>query len=200
MPAFWREEPLSEVSQSKRQAGAAATHEQLREAARRVFEERGYQATTVGAITAEARTAHGTFYLYFRNKEDAFSSVMEEAAGELMAQATSNGWDTVDRYDALERSIRGFLEVYVAHRSLWRCALEGSFTSPAVAEMWLAIRRSFVARIEGNLRRLLETGLIRPLDPALTANALGSMVEWTATTQFVLAGASAEGSDFDEAV
>ena len=58
----------------KRQERAAATQSQLLEAAREVFCERGYQATSVAAITDAASTAHGTFYLYFRNKEDVLLS------------------------------------------------------------------------------------------------------------------------------
>jgi AcrR family transcriptional regulator len=61
---------------SKRQQGTAATADQLLNAARDVFESRGYTSTTVGAITSAANTAHGTFYLYFKNKEDAFGKVM----------------------------------------------------------------------------------------------------------------------------
>ena len=56
---------------------------QLLEAAREVFAERGYQATSVAAITDAASTAHGTFYLYFRNKEDVFAQLMATAMDEL---------------------------------------------------------------------------------------------------------------------
>jgi AcrR family transcriptional regulator len=190
-------EPTGEavgVTTRKRQANANATRAQLLEAARRVFEEKGYQGTTVGAITSAADTAHGTFYLYFRNKEDAFAKVVGAVTTELYEQA-ERPWREGDPYEAIEISMRGFLEVFVAHRGLWRCVLEGSFTSPTLEAMWLGIRRQFIERIEANLRELKEAGQIRPLDPAVTAHALGSMVEWTATTRFVLdAGASGDVS------
>src|SRR4051794_34909474 len=72
---------------SKRQAQAAATQELLLRAASGVFAARGYQGTTVGAITEAASTAHGTFYLYFRNKEDVFAKVVESIVLELYDQA-----------------------------------------------------------------------------------------------------------------
>jgi AcrR family transcriptional regulator len=181
-----------------RQARAAATQEQLLQAARRVFEERGYHATTVTAITGAADTAHGTFYLYFRNKEDAFSKVMAQVTGELFEQGSAR-WAGGDPRTAIESSMRGFLELFTAHRGLWRCALEASFSSPAVEAMWLGIRRSFVDRIEHHLRGLRAAGVMRPLDPALAADALGSMVEWTATTRFVLTGDGGE-ADLDDVV
>ncbi len=184
---------------SRRQLQAASTHEQLLGAAREVFEARGYAGTTVGAITSVANTAHGTFYLYFRNKEDAFGCVMAAVTAELYEQAGAR-WAPGDPRVAIESSIRGFLDVFVAHRGLWRCLLEGSFANPVIEAMWLEIRERFVARIERNLRVLAEVGGVRPMDPAMTANALGAMVEWAATTQFVLATPSVAGATFDDCV
>lgn len=184
---------------TKRQQQAAETHDQLLIAARDVFAERGYQATTVGAITERASTAHGTFYLHFRNKQDAFAMVMADVTDELYREA-----DTQDLRDepraALERSIRGFLEVFVRHRRLWRCLLEGAFTNGEVEELWLSLRARFVGRIERDLTAFSAAGAVRPLDAALAANALGGMVEWAATTQFVLGAPSVADRSIDDTV
>jgi AcrR family transcriptional regulator len=169
----------------KRQAQAAATQEQLLVAARQVFATRGYQATTVGAITQAANTAHGTFYLYFRNKEDAFQRVMQEITGELYDESRAP-WQPGDTRASVRAALHGFLEVFVRHRDLWRCVLEGSFTTPAIEAAWLDIRGAFVARTARHLRQLRDDGEIRDLDPDIAANALGAMVEWAATTHFVL--------------
>jgi AcrR family transcriptional regulator len=176
---------MVERSPSKRQQQAAATQEQLLAAAREVFGERGYQATTVGAITSRANTAHGTFYLYFRNKQDAFAAVMASVTDELYrdAELVPPGADV---RDAIRSSIQSFLEGFVRHRLLWRSLLEGSFTTPEIQALWLALRSRFVDRIEAGLAALVDAGVVRNLDAAIVANALGGMVEWTATTQFVL--------------
>lgn len=178
-------------AQSKRQLRAAATAEQLLGAAREVFESKGYVATTVGAITEAANTAHGTFYLYFDNKADVFAKVMAQVADDLYREARAP-W-AGDPYDALLAATRGYLEVFSAHRGLWRCLFEGMHQSPAIGAMWLGVRRPFVERIQRNLDRLLETGTIRAMDTALTAEALGSMVEWTAFC-FVELGEPAGGT------
>jgi AcrR family transcriptional regulator len=176
---------MDERSPSKRQQQAAATQEQLLAAARDVFGERGYQATTVGAITSRATTAHGTFYLYFRNKQDAFAAVMASVTDELYRDAELVPPDADPRL-AIRTSIKSFLEGFVRHRLLWRSLLEGSFTNPEIQALWLALRGRFLDRIQLGLTALVDAGLVRPLDAPLVANALGSMVEWTATTQFVL--------------
>ena len=170
---------------TKRQQRAAATADQLLAAARETFEARGYQATTVGAITGAANTAHGTFYLYFRNKEDAFQRVMQDITGELYAESRSP-WEPGDTRTSLRAALRGFLEVFVRHRDLWRCMLEGSFTTPAIETAWLDIRSAFVERTARHLRQLADDGEIRELNADIAANALGAMVEWAATTHFVL--------------
>jgi AcrR family transcriptional regulator len=176
---------MTERVPSKRQQQAAATQEQLLDAAREVFAERGYQATTVGAITSRANTAHGTFYLYFRNKQDVFAAVMASVTDELYREAELAS-PTDDPRQALEASIHGFLEAFVRHRLLWRSLLEASFTNRDVETVWLALRSRFVDRIDRDLRLLADAGVTRDLDTALVANALGGMVEWAATTQFVL--------------
>src|SRR5205085_12234017 len=163
---------------------AAATEEQLQAAAREVFETRGYAATTVGAITKAANTAHGTFYLYFKNKEDAFGRVMEAVINEMYEEA--RGPWTGDAYDSLFHANRGYLEVFNNHKGLWRCLIEGLHQSKAVESMWLDLRRPFLERLARNLARLEADGTIRPMDATMTAYALGSMVEWFAFTHLVL--------------
>jgi AcrR family transcriptional regulator len=165
-------------ARTKRQQRAAATADQLLVAAREVFESKGYVATTVGAITEAANTAHGTFYLYFKNKEDVFSKVMAQV-GEDLARESTAPW-AGDPYEALLTALRGYVGVVGAHRGLWRCLFEGMHQSAALFTLWLEARRSFVNRIQNNLEGLVESAAIRPLDPRLTAAALGSMVEWTA--------------------
>jgi AcrR family transcriptional regulator len=145
-----------------------------------VFATRGYQAATVGAITQAANTAHGTFYLYFRNKQDAFAAVMAGITDEVYREA-ERGAVADDPRIAIRDSIRNFLEAFVEHRRLWRCLIEGAFTNAEVELVWLAIRGRFVDRVERDLRSFGTS-----LDPALAANALGGMVEWAAITQFVL--------------
>jgi len=169
---------------TRRRQRAAATAEQLLSAARGVFESKGYRAATVGAITEAANTAHGTFYLYFRNKEDAFGKVMAEVIEELYRQAGAS-WSG-DPRATLTAAMRGFLDVYRAHRGLWRCVLEGMHQSERVERLWLDLRRPFVERIARNLARLVEAGEIRPMNTAVAAHALGSMVEWFAFAHFEL--------------
>ncbi len=52
-----------------------------------VLGERGYQATRVDDVVRVADTSHGTFYLYFENKDALFRALAHTAADEMAALA-----------------------------------------------------------------------------------------------------------------
>lgn len=54
----------------------------LLDAAMVAFDRRGYHATRVNDVVEIAKTSHGTFYLYFSNKEDLLRALVGEAASE----------------------------------------------------------------------------------------------------------------------
>jgi AcrR family transcriptional regulator len=56
------------------------TLRKLLDAGTEVFATRGYHAARVDDIVKLARTSHGTFYLYFSNKEDLFGALTAEVA------------------------------------------------------------------------------------------------------------------------
>src|SRR3954471_1200653 len=104
------------------------TKDLLLEAARGVFDERGTNATTVGAITERANTAHGTFYLYFKNKEDVFGLVITGIAAELYERAvvTSVSVDPERSAETTEAAVAALLAVYNDHAGSWRGLYEAA--------------------------------------------------------------------------
>jgi AcrR family transcriptional regulator len=56
----------------------ARTRAEILEAARQIFARRGYHDASIAEITELAGIAVGTFYLYFRDKDEAFTTVLEE--------------------------------------------------------------------------------------------------------------------------
>ena len=65
------------------------TMRKLLDAGARVFATKGYFATRVDDIVKVARISHGTFYLYFANKEDLFRALAGEVADEMRELAES---------------------------------------------------------------------------------------------------------------
>lgn len=55
-----------------------STKERLVESAKKLIAEKGYNNTKVEEVTAEAQVAKGTFYTYFKTKEDIFIGILED--------------------------------------------------------------------------------------------------------------------------
>lgn len=170
---------------ANRQGQAEATRRQLLAAARTVFSERGYQATTVAQITDLAETAHGTFYLHFKNKEDAFVAVVGDVTADIYLHSFSPIVAPPHRQRALlQERIAEFLTTCSANARLWRALLEAAISSPAVEASWTAQRAVFHAEVARRLQELTESSIVRPIDAEVTAAALCSMLEWYAFTGF----------------
>src|SRR3954471_10973565 len=72
--------PQAGEARGRREARKAQNRAKLLEAARKVFAEKGLGEATARDIVRETDLASGTFYNYFRDKEDAFRALLEEMA------------------------------------------------------------------------------------------------------------------------
>lgn len=89
-----------------------ARRRRLMDAATRMFGEHGYHAATVPMIVAEAKSSVGSFYMYFRNKEDIFAAVLEglgERIGEILTEADTCESNPLLRIDRALESLFLFL-------------------------------------------------------------------------------------------
>src|SRR5260370_36760194 len=95
-----RRRPARKITASTTRGGAPAQERKLRsqgketlrkllDAGMTVFEKRGYHAARVDDIVKVAKTSHGTFYLYFANKEDLFWALLSDGADEMTALSGS---------------------------------------------------------------------------------------------------------------
>jgi len=93
-----------------------ARREKLLDTAIRLFGRQGYHATTVPAIVARAGSSIGSFYLYFRNKEDIFEAVLE-TLGERIAAALNEAIRAAgpDVLAQMKAAIRGLVQFLVEH-------------------------------------------------------------------------------------
>ena len=130
---------------NKRQQQAVETRERMLRAAAEVLAERGYEAASVGAITTRAGIGLGTFYLYFRNKEDAFAQVFATVTDQIRERSRAGLSD--DRYQGVTGVIRGLLSVFHEHPGLIRAMVEGMMASPQVTQLWRDMRADFASRL-----------------------------------------------------
>ena len=172
---------------------AAATREQLLDAAERVFRDHGVTRTSLAEIAAEAGVTRGAVYWHFRDKADLFTAMCERATSPLDAlveQARDSNEasplatlralcvDTLLHLGGDDRA-RAVLEI-VFHKS----ELSGDLAT--VAERHDRDCRHARVCVADVVRRAIEVGELPPdTDAHLAVHAIyayitGIMHEWTA--------------------
>jgi AcrR family transcriptional regulator len=103
-------------------AQGRATMRKLLDAGRTAFEERGFHAVRVDDVVKAARTSHGTFYLYFANKEDLFKALTRDALHDMVVIADEFPCVTPDDAGraALGVWVRRFCDTYATHATVIR--------------------------------------------------------------------------------
>jgi AcrR family transcriptional regulator len=122
------------------------TMRKLLDAAMVAFDKRGYHATRVNDVVEIAKTSHGTFYLYFSNKEDLLRALVAEAAGEaqalydalsaLPAQGGAPRWEDVHSW------VRAYSDLWTRYAPLFRAWTDLATIDPDLVDM---IRGTFIA-------------------------------------------------------
>lgn len=135
------------------------TKTQLMNAAITIFHDKGFQKTRVSDIVTEAKVAQGTFYLYFRTKDDIFLQVCAEfktlfvtfieGAGELFSGAS---------YGEVEQTMLVFISdlirLYAENEKMAKIMFyESRNYGGAFRDHWNSIYADFIDIIRRRLER-----------------------------------------------
>jgi AcrR family transcriptional regulator len=152
------------------------TMRKLLDAAMTVLEKRGYHAARVDDIVKVARTSHGTFYLYFANKEDLFRALLADVAEEVATLADTLGPVTPD--EAGYRELRGWLgrfsDMYVHYGPVIRAWTEAEVEGDDVGRMGEEVLTTVATAL---IRRISESDDGADFDPQVAALATIAMIE-----------------------
>jgi AcrR family transcriptional regulator len=161
------------TQQERRQATRTA----IIKAARRLFGDRGFAATTIDDVASAAHLAKGAIYHHFATKEALFEAVFGQVSQELLAEV-----DRVARSekDALKAMAKG-TQAYFAACARGATGQIVLHDGPAVLgwERWREIdNRHFGGRFATALARAMDDGLIarQPIEP-LSRLLLGAVTE-----------------------
>lgn len=170
--------PLSESLQTEPGTRRGrATRERLLNAALTVFESKGFLETNVSDICQEAGSAHGTFYIYFKSKEDIWYALVDRKAAERREVTTAPADVPGTVFDRFAYTLRQYFTDMIEHPR-WTRTLEQVATMDDKTRLHrLEIRRDFRNRILHGILRLQEAGLADPGEhPEIVAEAIVSML------------------------
>lgn len=161
------------------------TMRRLLDAGAEVFAERGFHAARVDDVVKTAHTSHGTFYLYFANKEDLFRALALDVAREMASLASefpdldvahlddgrSNG---AERLEPLRAWLARFADLYDRTRPVVQAWTEAEISDSEFGRMGGGLVGEFVGRLAARIRPAAPD-----LDPMVAATAIVSMIERT---------------------
>ncbi len=173
------------VPLGRRQRRRAETRERIFRSALGLFAEHGFQATTVEDITEAADVGKGTFFNYFRNKEDVLSALAEVQLDKYAHAIQAAGSGALTPRHALRDLWLRLPEEPGRSQALVRSLMVVFLTSPAVREKMtrsLEHGREMLARLFAQAQERGEARRDRrPLELALAfqQKLLGTVLVWT---------------------
>lgn len=145
------------------------TRQKILDAAEREIGARGFSDASIATITAEAAVAQGTFYLYFRSKEEVLRELVLRMGRRLRHHLTRATMDAPDRLQAEKLGIRAFLQFVRDNPNLYRVVAESQFVDPAIHR---AYYEEFAAGYRAGLEEAETRGEISAGDAEVRAWAL----------------------------
>lgn len=158
---------------------ARRTRAQLIEAATKVFAEQGFQNTAVAQIAERAGVSLGTFYQYFRNRDEVLAAMVNDSLRQ-METTTGPGWTVSDGVAGLERIFGIYVDTYTQAIDIARVWENVSQTEPDMVTIRKDAARLITGQFAAELMRASKAGEIRDLtkrEALLTARALAGMVD-----------------------
>lgn len=113
----------ADVTQPKTARGQK-TREALLRASEKVFGEKGYYTASISEITQEADVAMGTFYLYFKDKEDVFRALVAHMLQLVRTHLRKHVAVATSQIEAEQLGLKAFLSFVSRHKNLYRIVLD----------------------------------------------------------------------------
>ncbi|HEX2738210.1 MAG TPA: TetR/AcrR family transcriptional regulator [Acidimicrobiia bacterium] len=151
------------------------TLRKLLDAGIEVFARRGYHAARVDDIVKVAKTSHGTFYLYFANKEDLFRALAVDVTHEMAAVAADLPplEPGADGRASLRAWLEQFADLYEHYGPVIRAWTEAEIGDSDFGRLGNDVLTGFARALADRIRELDRADI----DPDVAALALVAMIE-----------------------
>ena len=148
---------------------------EIMDAARGVFQARGYSQARIAEIAERAGIAAGTLYLYFESKEALAQALCEDYVTRLM-ESIQPHLAHPNTATAIAESVRTALAFASAERDL--LPLLGSRVGLGAQSQPLASELILHQTLAETLAARMEQGHIRRYDPRVLAELIAGLIEW----------------------
>lgn len=163
----------------------ASRRGEILDAAKRLFLTEGFERATIRKIAATVGVSSAALYLYFPDKDAILKAIAEltfEALLERLQETERRSGSDLDR---LRAGLHTYVAFGLAHPDEYRLtflakmmASSGPGRPCAACENVPAADRSFDI-LANNIQRLVESGVFRPAEPVVTAEAVWASLHGT---------------------
>lgn len=143
------------LTPGKRERTKVANRQAILDAARQVFGELGYEAATVRDIIRRTGLASGTFYNYYRSKEEVFEALADDGARRFRPILREQFEAAADFASYLRGAVRAYFEFIANEHENWQSRRPASerqphmqVETPEMHRVFEEVRDSFIAVME----------------------------------------------------
>ncbi|WNF35840.1 TetR/AcrR family transcriptional regulator [Bacillaceae bacterium IKA-2] len=161
--------------------GVKPTKEKITEVALQLFEQKGYHAVTVDKIVKMSGTSKGTFYHYFKSKDELLYTIHDYFITYVLDKATEayEQWETpTERINAIIKSFVMMFDVYRPHVTVFY--QESLYLAPEYFDNIKNKRDQYKKMMFKVVEEGIEQGEFRKEMPVPIASmAIFGMINWT---------------------
>lgn len=164
-------QPETEIRDKRKQ--------QIKDAAFKVFLEKGYQQTRIQDITTEAGISTGTFYLYYKDKRELFMDTVDDVIRNTMTTVEEAVKRESDVLAGAAAAVRFYMENYNYFSGIIN-QLRGMMAEeqPLPREKFITLHDQLANPIRREIGAAIKKGLIRDVDPELLCHSIMGIVEF----------------------
>jgi AcrR family transcriptional regulator len=167
----------------KKRKKSDITRENLMEAAHAVFVEKGYHGAKVVDIIKRAGCGHGTFYDYFKSKDDVLMAILSEMIRELdrLSESSRVLMERIafDDYDAVRIILRGISDIFERHGDLNNVYIEAAIESKVFSDIYEDYHQRFSNILEHKIQEMKEAGKCQGIDARIASQILVTLIGFT---------------------
>lgn len=159
---------------SRRERRIAARQAQILEAAESVFSQKGYERATTREIADAADVSEGTLYNYFGSKSDLLDAVAQSFANDITDEIA--GLEAENLHDMMAELLTARLRSGRERRLLMLFLFEARLNPDVHRSFIQNALQQIIHETEQRFRQLIESGVMRPVEPAVASRAISATI------------------------
>lgn len=146
------------------------TRERIIKAAAKEFAEKGFYNTQISHIVESAGVARGTFYIYFKSKEEVFEEILKKVVEDLKERIKPVDISR-DPVEQVKENVKRVIDYALENRELAKIILFRS-CEPNYAKIIDCFFEDVVNLISRSLEEGIKLGILKPHDTEVVARVI----------------------------